>query len=62
MDIPAENYTKDNFSQVVQEKGGLVNLSNSKWSYRDPEDNLVVGFDLGAIMDKRRWISILHGI
>jgi hypothetical protein len=54
MDIPAENYTKDNFSQVVQEKGGLVNLSNSKWSYRDPEDNLVVGFDLGAIMDKRR--------
>jgi hypothetical protein len=54
MDIPAENYTKDNFSQVVQENGGLVNLSNSKWSYRNPEDNLVVGFDLGAIMDKRR--------
>jgi hypothetical protein len=54
MDIPAENYTKDNFSQVVQEKGGLVNLSNSKWSYRNPEDNLVVGFDLGAIVDKRR--------
>jgi hypothetical protein len=54
MDIPAENYTKDNFSQVVQENGGLVNLSNSKWSYRNPEDNLVVGADIGILADKRR--------
>ncbi|MCS5615282.1 MAG: hypothetical protein NZ771_05715, partial [Candidatus Marinimicrobia bacterium] len=54
IEIPTENYTYDEFSQVVQENGGLVNLSDSKWSYRNPEDNLVVGFDLGAIMDKRR--------
>jgi hypothetical protein len=54
MDIPPENYTYDEFSQVVQENSGLVNLSDTKWSYRNPEDNLVVGFDLGAIMDKRR--------
>jgi len=54
MGIPTENYTYDEFSQVVQENGGLVNLSNSKWSYRNPEDNLVVGFDLGAIIDERR--------
>ena len=54
MDIPPENYTYDEFSQVVQENSGLVNLSDTKWSYRNPEDNLVVGFDLGSIMYKRR--------
>ena len=54
MDLPTENYTYDEFYQDVQKNGGLVNLSDSKWSYRNPEDNLVVGFDLGTIMDKRR--------
>jgi len=54
INIPTKNYTYKKFSEVVQENGGLVNLSDSKWSYRNPEDNLVVGFDLGTIMDKRR--------
>ena len=54
MDIPTGNYTYDQFLQVSQDNNALVDLVETKWNYRDPEDNLVVGFDLGAIMDQRR--------
>jgi len=39
---------------VSQDNNALVDIIDTKWNYRDPEDNLVVGFDIGTIMDKRR--------
>ena len=54
MDISTGNYTYDEFLQVAQDNNALVDLTDTKWNYRDPEDNLVVGFDIGTIMDKRR--------
>ena len=54
IDIPTGNYTYDEFLLVAQNNNALVDLGDTKWNYRDPEDNLVIGFDLGTIMDKRR--------
>ena len=54
MDMSTGNYTYDKFLQVAQDNNALVDLTDTKWNYRDPEDNLVVGFDIGTIMDKRR--------
>ena len=54
IDIPTGNYTYNEFLQVAQDNNALVNLTNTKWNYRDPEDNLVIGFDVGTIMDRRR--------
>ena len=54
MDMSTGNYTYDEFLQVAQNNNSLVDLTDTKWNYRDPEDNLVVGFDIGTIMDKRR--------
>ena len=54
MDMYTGNFTYDEFLQVAQDNNALVDLADTKWNYRDPEDNLVVGFDIGTIMDKRR--------
>ena len=54
MDMSTGNYTYDEFLQVSQDNNALVDLTDTQWNYRDPEDNLVVGFDIGTIMDKRR--------
>ena len=54
IDIPTGNYTYDEFFLVAQNNNALVDIDDTKWNYRDPEDNLVIGFDVGTIMDKRR--------
>jgi hypothetical protein len=48
------NFTYNEFLQVTQNNNALLDITDTKWNYRDPEDNLVVGFDIGTIMDKRR--------
>ena len=54
MDKSTGNFTYNEFLQVSQDNNALVDITDTKWNYRDPEDNLVVGFDIGTIMDKRR--------
>jgi len=54
MDKSTGNFTYNEFLQVTQNNNALLDITDTKWNYRDPEDNLVVGFDIGTIMDKRR--------
>tara|TARA_B110000014_G_scaffold237767_1_gene203935 strand:+ start:1 stop:2004 length:2004 start_codon:yes stop_codon:yes gene_type:complete len=54
MEKSTGNFTYNEFLQVAQDNNSLVNIADTKWNYRDPEDNLVVGFDIGTLMDKRR--------
>ena len=53
-DIAVDNYTYNTFTSAVEAVGGNVNLPNKNWGGRTPEDNIVVGFDIGTVRDKKR--------
>jgi len=52
--IAVDNYTYNTFTSAVEAVGGNVNLPNKNWGGRTPEDNIVVGFDIGTVRDKKR--------
>ena len=53
-DIAVDNYTYNTFTSAVEAVGGNVNLPDKNWGGRTPEDNIVIGFDIGTVRDKKR--------
>ena len=53
-DITVGNYTYNTFTSAVEAVGGNVNLPDKNWGGRTPEDNIVIGFDIGTVSDKKR--------
>ena len=52
--IAVDNYTYNTFTSAVEAVGGNVNLPDKNWGGRTPEDNIVIGFDIGTVRDKKR--------
>ena len=53
-DIAVDNYTYNTFTSAVEAVGGNVNLPDKNWGGRTPEDNIIFGFDIGTVRDKKR--------
>jgi len=52
--IAVGDYTFNSFTNAVEEVGGQINFPDKNWGGRTPEDNIVVGFDIGTVRDKKR--------
>ncbi len=54
--IDPGTYTLDQFQSAVDTAGGILVLPEKKWGGGDPEDNLVMGFDLGSTFDQQKLV------
>ncbi len=52
--IPIGKHTYGSFSSAVENINGTLNFPEKNWGGYKPQDNLVVGFDFGRVMDKER--------
>jgi len=52
--IAVGNYSYNSFTNAVEAVGGVINFPDKNWGGRTPEDNIVVGFDIGTVRDKKR--------
>ncbi len=60
------NYTYDEFNSLLTAAGHKLDAPTSHWAGQKPQDNIVFGFNLGAIFDNRKltldfdWQMSLH--
>ena len=52
--IPVGKHNYSSFSSAVENVNGTLNFPEKNWGSYKPQDNLVVGFDFGRVMDKKR--------
>ena len=52
--ITVGDYSYNSFANAIEAVGGVINFPDKNWGGRTPEDNIVVGFDIGTVRDKKR--------
>jgi hypothetical protein len=52
--IPLGIYSYNKFATAVENVNGTINFPEKNWGSNKPQDNLVVGFDFGKVIDKDR--------
>ena len=52
--VPVNNYDLDGFTTAIESAGHQLNIVSSDWSGRKPQDNLLLGFNIGTSFDDQK--------